>query len=142
MRMKSAYFYKEKQKRKKTDEKRILCKFTLSMSTHHRHRKIDLQFWKQFEDWWNLPHVVDALDGKHMRIRSPNNTGTLFYNYKNCFSMVLLFVCDAKYCFTVFHMGQYGSNNNSGVLLNSKMGKNLRRARQTFLVELLSMDAH
>ena len=39
--------------------------------------------------------------------------------------MVLLAVCDAKFCFTMFDVGQYGSNNDSGVLLNSKMGKNL-----------------
>ena len=39
--------------------------------------------------------------------------------------MVLLAVCDAKYCFTMFDVGQYGSNNDSGVLLKSKMGKKL-----------------
>ena len=38
--------------------------------------------------------------------------------------MVLLAVCDAKY-FNIFDVGQYGSNNNSDVLLNSKMGKKL-----------------
>ena len=37
--------------------------------------------------------------------------------------MVLLTACDAKYCFTMFKVGQYGNNNDSGVLLNSKMGK-------------------
>ena len=39
--------------------------------------------------------------------------------------MVLLAVCGAKYCFTMFDVGEYGSNNDSGVLLNSKMGKKL-----------------
>ena len=48
-----------------------------------------------------------------------------FYNYKGFFGMVLLAVCDAKYCFTMFDEGQYGSNNDSGVLLNSKIGKKL-----------------
>ena len=32
-------------------------------------------------------------------------------------------ICDANYCFTLFDIGQYGSNNDSGVLINSKMGK-------------------
>ena len=68
---------------------------------------------------------MGALNGKHIRIRSPNNIGTSFYNYKGFFSMVLLAVCDAKYCFTMFDVGQYGSNNDSGVLLNSTMGKKL-----------------
>ena len=34
-------------------------------------------------------------------------------------------MCDANYCFTMFDMGQYGSNNNSGVLIGSEMGKKL-----------------
>ena len=52
--------------------------------------------------------------------------------------MVLLAICDAKYCFTMCDVGQYGSNNDSGVLLNSKMGKK----RSAFPVELYSMDVH
>ena len=28
--------------------------------------------------------------------------------------MVFLAVCDAKYCFTMFDVGQYGSNNDNG----------------------------
>ena len=39
--------------------------------------------------------------------------------------MILLAKCDAKYGFTIFDVGQYGSNNDSGVLLNSKKGKKL-----------------
>ena len=39
--------------------------------------------------------------------------------------MVLLAVCDAKYCFTMFDLDQYCSNKDSGVLLNSKMSKKL-----------------
>ena len=31
-------------------------------------------------------------------------------------------ICDANYCFTLFDLGQYGSNNDSGILVNSKMG--------------------
>ena len=47
--------------------------------------------------------------------------------------MVLLAVCDAKYCFTMFDVGQYGSNNDSGVLLNSKMGKKLAQGSHNIL---------
>ena len=31
-------------------------------------------------------------------------------------------ICDANYCFTLFDLGQYGSNNDGGILANSKMG--------------------
>lgn len=53
----------------------------------------------------------------------PKNTGTLYYNYKGFFSIVLLAICDANYCFTMFDLGQYGSNNDSGVLSHSEMGQ-------------------
>ena len=78
---------------------------------------------KEFEEQWNLPHVIGALDGKHIRIQCPQETGTLFHNYKGFFSIVLLALCDANYCFTLIDIGQYGSNNDSGVLANSEIGK-------------------
>ena len=41
------------------------------------------------------------------------------------FSMMLLVVCDADYCFTLFDLGSYGSNIDCGVLANSLLGKGL-----------------
>ena len=38
---------------------------------------------------------------------------------KDFFSMVLLALCDANYCFTLIDIGRYGSNNDSGVLAQS-----------------------
>lgn len=37
--------------------------------------------------------------------------------------MVLSAVCDARYCFSLIDIGKCGSNNDSGILKNSKMGK-------------------
>jgi len=75
-----------------------------------------------FETTWNMPHVIGAIDGKHIRMQCPKFTGTQYYNYKGFFSLVLMAVCDANYCFTIFDVGQFGSNNDSGVLANSTMG--------------------
>ena len=36
--------------------------------------------------------------------------------------MVLLAICDSRYCFSFVDVGEYGSNNDSGVLKNSRMG--------------------
>ena len=36
--------------------------------------------------------------------------------------LVLLAICDANYCFTLFDVGQYGSNNDSGVLIHRNIG--------------------
>ena len=80
---------------------------------------------EQFDEQWNFPHVIGAIDGKHIRIECPKESGTMYYNYKGFFSIVLLAVCDANYCFTLFDVGAYGSNNDSGILANSEMGERL-----------------
>ena len=72
-----------------------------------------------------MPHVVGAIDGKHIAMDCPKNTGSQFYNSKGFFSQVLLAVCDAKYKFLFVDVGQYGSTNDSAVLKNSEIGKRL-----------------
>ena len=62
----------------------------------------------------------------NIRIQCPKQSGTLFYNYKGLFSFVLLAICNARYCFTLFDVGQYGSNNDAGVLANSSIGKKIK----------------
>ena len=78
---------------------------------------------QEFGDLWQFPHVVGAIDGKHVVIEAPAKSGTLYHNYKGTFSIVLLAVCDAKYNFTLVDVGQYGSNNDSGVLAQSKISR-------------------
>lgn len=58
---------------------------------------------------WQFPNCLGAIDGRHMRIQAPPNSGSNFYNYKQFFSMVLLATCDATYKFTWIDIGQYGS---------------------------------
>ena len=88
-----------------------------------------LEIARDFEEIWNLPNIVGALDGKHIQTEAPANSGTLFHNYKGFFSIVLLAICDANYCFTLVDIGQIGSNNDSGVLANSSIGKQFEENR-------------
>ena len=78
---------------------------------------------QDFEELWNLSHVIGAIGGKHVRIECPKILGTLYHNYKGFFGLILLAICDARYCFTLIVVGQYGSNNGSGVLRNSLTGE-------------------
>lgn len=78
---------------------------------------------KDFHEMWNLPHCIGAIDGKHIRMKAPINSGSLYYNYKGFFSIVLMAICDARYVFSFVDIGDYGSNNDSGVFRKSTIGK-------------------
>ncbi len=77
--------------------------------------------WKQISDdfWkkWNFPNCLGAIDGKHIRIRAPPNSGSFCYNYKGTFSHILLACCDANACITYLDMGSFGRAADSGNLL-------------------------
>ena len=74
-------------------------------------------------EMWNMPHVIRAFDGKHVAMDCPKSSGTQDYNYKDIYILVLLAVCDVTYNFTMVDVGQYGSKNDSGVLINSELGQ-------------------
>ena len=82
-----------------------------------------------FEKSWNFPHCIGSIDDKHIQIECPKMTGTYYFNYKGFCSIVLLAICDSNYFFTLFDRGQYESNNDSGVLANSKMKEMIEENR-------------
>ena len=78
---------------------------------------------------WNFPNCIGAIDGKHVMIQCPVNSGSLFYNYKSYFSIVLLAVASADYRFVMVDIGAYGSSNDSGVLNNTALFKCLKKKK-------------
>ncbi|KAK5637902.1 hypothetical protein RI129_000130 [Pyrocoelia pectoralis] len=81
---------------------------------------------KDFEDLWNFPNCISALDGKHVRIRCPASSGSQFFNYKEFFSIVLLAFVDANYKFVMVDIGSYGREGDSGILEKSNLGQLIR----------------
>lgn len=84
---------------------------------------------KGFEKYTNFPNCIGAIDGKHIRIIKPVESGSLYYNYKNFHSTVLLAVCDANYCFISVDIGAYGKSNDSTIFKNSVFYKKLVEKR-------------
>lgn len=80
-----------------------------------------------FEKFANFPHCIGAIDGKHIRIVQPSHSGSMFYNYKGYFSIVLLGMCDADYKFTYVDVGAYGKSSDSGIFKNSSLYEKLNK---------------
>ena len=60
-------------------------------------RTVAIAIADQFKENWNMPNVIGAINGKHIRIECPKLSGTQYYSYKG---IALLAICDANYCFT------------------------------------------
>ena len=81
------------------------------------------QISQQFEEEWNFPHCLGAVDGKHVAIECPHNAGSTYLNYKSFHSVVLMAVCDAKYRFTYVDIGSYGRDNDAANFAQSYLSK-------------------
>lgn len=72
-----------------------------------------------YENQWNFPYCLGAIDGKHIMMQYSINSGSEYYNYKHFFSIVLLALVDANYCFTFIDCGIQGRLRDGAVFRNS-----------------------
>ena len=61
-----------------------------------------------FKNQLDFPNCIGAIDGRHCRIKIPPNSGSLFWNYKKFFSIVLMASCDANKRFIWANVGNFG----------------------------------
>lgn len=70
---------------------------------------------EEFMNKWGFPNCVGCIDGKHVRLKCPSHSGSMFYSYKQFFSAILQGVSDAKCRFLCVDVGGYGRQCDGGV---------------------------
>lgn len=103
----------------------VLSPLYLAAPTQEQWKFIVDGFWNR----WQMPNCFGAIDGKHIRIKCPPNSGSCYYNYKKYFSIVLLAICDHLYRFKLVDIGAYGGNSDGGIFDASIIGKSLKNSQ-------------
>ncbi|XP_041983237.1 putative nuclease HARBI1 [Aricia agestis] len=73
-----------------------------------------------FQNRWNFPHCIGSVDGKHINIQKPANSGSYYYNYKQSYSIVLMSIVNSSYEFMMVDVGANGKVSDGGVLKNTE----------------------
>ncbi|XP_018010873.1 protein ALP1-like isoform X1 [Hyalella azteca] len=85
-------------------------------------RKIAEDFYKI----WNFPNCIGSIDDKHIRVKCPSNSGSMYYNYKQFYSIVLQAVADANYKFVFIDIGGFGKQSDGGTFQASELSEALK----------------
>ena len=74
-----------------------------------------LEISRKFEERWNFPHALRAIDAKHIRIQKPKNGGSCYYNYKHTHSIISMTIAGPGYKCLCADVGSNGRVSDSGI---------------------------
>lgn len=95
----------------------VMLSECMPVPTKEQWEKIALHF----EKVANFPHCIGAVDGKHIRIICPYKSGSMFYNYKEYYSVVLMAIADSQYRFTYVDIGSFGKDCDSSIFKRTRL---------------------
>jgi len=72
-----------------------------------------------FEEKWQFPHCLGAIDGKHVHFVPPKDSGSQYFNYKKTHSIVLMAIANAHCEFIYCDVGTNGRISDGGVINNT-----------------------
>ncbi|KAH7717002.1 nuclease HARBI1-like protein [Aphelenchoides avenae] len=99
------------------------AKYLRAPNTPNEWLEIANGFWER----WKCPNTLGCMDGKHIAIKKPPKSGSMYFNYKGFFSTVLMGVCDHRYRLICVDVGAYGSESDGGVFDRSLLRARLLR---------------
>ncbi|KAK3883109.1 hypothetical protein Pcinc_012537 [Petrolisthes cinctipes] len=69
-----------------------------------------------YNNEWQFPNCMGALDGKRVLIGKPAKSGSIYYDYKSNFSVIMLALVDARYKFLYVDVGGAGRASDGATL--------------------------
>lgn len=89
-----------------------------------------------------LSKSMGSIDGKHIKVNCPANSGSMYFNYKKYFSTVLMTIDNASYRFLIIDVGAYGKDSDGSVIVNSKFYQRIENGsfKLPFTIKLPNSD--
>ncbi|KAL0882362.1 hypothetical protein ABMA27_000863 [Loxostege sticticalis] len=103
----------------------VLQSYIKMPASEEEWKDIAREFGERYQFW----NCTGALDGKHVQIQKPPHSGSLYYNYKGHFSIVLMALANAKKEFIMIDVGANGRVSDGGVLFYTKFWELYQQGR-------------
>ena len=84
-----------------------------------------LEISENFSQRWNFPNTIAAIDGKHVVLQQPKNSGSHYYNYKGTDNIILMAVTGPEYQFLYAEVSMNLRNSDGGAWAQSLLRKAL-----------------
>ncbi|XP_046812098.1 putative nuclease HARBI1 [Lucilia cuprina] len=88
-----------------------------------------LEVANDFEELWQFPHTLGAIDGKHIRIKTTGQSTPEYFNNKGYCSIVLFALVDAHSKFLYVDISKGGRDFDDAVFKNSTLNEWLKKEK-------------